>query len=523
MAPKHQSRADAIAVGLIVALSVGMSAPAWSNDVCPKRGGTLKTVDVVYSAMDPAVRAHPNYYIQLLFDPLIEATPDIEFRPGLAESMPEKLNDMSYRLTLRQGIRFHDGTMLDAGAVKFNIDRLRDGAVVSPYTGTWRRFLKEAVVEDARTIRLDFKEAWPGFLWDLSTTLFIASPAAIERLGDRFGIDEAPGTGPFKFVSIDPKKKLVLERNPDYYREGEPCLDGFNATHIDSASIRLLSLEKGDLHLIGTFPESQLQVVEDIANVTVQEGEASTFTLLPVNTRVEALRDRRVRQAIQYAIDGQELVDKVYRGRGVMIESIYPPWHPGFLPAEDLSPIRPDLDKARALLAQAGYGPDNPLTVELQTGAGGAHVERGVLLQAQLKRVGVTVELRTIGAGQLLSNLSSGNYQLALWQMQGGPTLKDYSWDLYSGDSTTNITGYNKEGGYRNEEATRLSQRIAAASDAARVRAEIARLQEIVFEDLPYIYVNFRNHRNAFRDEVRNFHTADLKGREDIRQVWLDN
>ena len=119
---------------------------------------------------------------------------------------------------------------------------------------------------------------------------------------------------------------LGLKRNPNYYRKGEPCLAGFQARTIKSGSVRILSLKKGDLDVINTFPESQFPQLKSEKTITVQEGKSSTLTLLPMNTKIPALKDKRVRQAIQYAVNGQQLIDNVYRGAGVMIESIFPSW-----------------------------------------------------------------------------------------------------------------------------------------------------------------------------------------------------
>ena len=202
--------------------------------------------------------------------------------------------------------------------------RLIEGAVTSPYTGTWQRFIDTVAVVDEHTVKFEFKEQWPTFLWDVANTLRIGSPTVMKELGKDYGIKGASGTGPFMFDEFKAKSMLSLVRNPNYYREGEPCLDGYQARTIKSGSVRILSVKKGDLDIINTFPESQFPQFEGDNSVTIQEGEASTLTILPLNTRHPALADKRVRQAIQYAINGKELIDNVYGGAGAEIESIFP-------------------------------------------------------------------------------------------------------------------------------------------------------------------------------------------------------
>ena len=106
--------------------------------------------------------------------------------------------------------------------------------------------------------------------------------------------------------------------------------------------------------------------------------------------------------------------------------------------------------------------------------------------------------------------------------MLGGPTMKEYVWNMYSAEGTNNHTFYNKEGGYQNARVDVLANEIVKTEDPGEVKDKIRELQKLVFDDVPYIYLNFRNHRTARQTYVRNFQTGKLKGREDIRRVWLD-
>ena len=166
----------------------------------------------------------------------------------------------------------------------------------------------------------------------------IASPKAVKSAGRDYGTKVAVGTGPFVMKSFKAKDHLHLDRNPNYYRKGLPCLGGFKAKLISSGSVRILKLKKGELDTINTFPESQFPQFKG-SNLILQEGKASTFTLIPMNTKNPVLKKKKIRQAIQYAINGKELIDNVYRGAGEEVESIFPPWHPAFIKAEDLSKI----------------------------------------------------------------------------------------------------------------------------------------------------------------------------------------
>ena len=315
------SASGALAVTAFASLALPETSHA--QNACPKQGGVLKTVDMHYKLVDPTQRANPIYFMRLVYDSLLDIQFDLSLEPGLASAMPQKVDSKTYVFKLRKGVKFHDGTDFNAEAVKFNVERIIAGKVKSPYTGSWKKFTKAVTAVDAHTVKFELKEEWPSFLWGVASSLGIASPTMIKKLGKAYGIKGAAGTGPFMFDKFQPQKMLGLKRNPNYYRKGEPCLAGFQARTIKSGSVRILSLKKGDLDVINTFPESQFPQLAKEKTITVQEGKSSTLTLLPMNTKIPALADKRVRQAIQYAVNGQQLIDNVYRGAGVMIESIF--------------------------------------------------------------------------------------------------------------------------------------------------------------------------------------------------------
>jgi ABC-type transport system substrate-binding protein len=517
-----------LALGAVMLIWPGQ-APAADDWTCPKTGGIIKGVDMNWAHIDSTAKATTDGLIRLIYDPLIDVTWDLKYRPGLAKEMPKKISDTVYEFELRQGVTFHDGTEFNAEAVKFAMDRLVAGGdrltAPSQYTGIWRKHLEKLEVLGPYKIRMHLKGPWPDLMWNLASTFFIPSPTAVKKYGKDFGTKGIVGTGPFMVKSFKPKDVLVTVKNPDYYRTNEPCVDGVNQTAIHSGSVRLLGLRRGELTNVFTFPESQLPLIENDPNIKVFEGEASTLTVLTVNTSLDKLKDEKVRRALQYAVDGQEIIDKVYRGRGAMVTGLFPPWHPAYTKAsnDELALIRQDVEKARQLLEEAGYGPNNPLKLDLQTFSAPAHVERSVVLQNQFKAVGVQVSVRNLPAGTVLENLFSGKYELVLYQYTGGPTVGTYTWDLYAGASTANPTFYNTENGYGNAEVDRVMNEVIGISDPQEAGKLAASVQRQIFEDAPYIFLNWRNHREAWNPNlVKNHHVSYLKNRQDWRRVWID-
>jgi len=521
-----------VIIGLVAAVclmwpSQGLTADdGWK---CPKTGGIIKHGDMNYAHLDSGAKATPDCIIRYIYDALVDVTWDLKYRPGLAREMPRKITDTVYEFELRQGVKFHDGTDFNAEAVKFAMDRLIAGGkrltAPSQYTGIWRKNLEKLEVLGPYKIRMHLKRPWPDFIWNLASTFFIPSPTAVKKFGRDYGTKGFAGTGPFMVKLFKPKERLEVVRNPNYYRPNEPCVDGIHAIAIPSGSVRLLSLRRGELTNVFTFPESQLPLIENAKPIEVHEGEASTFTVLVVNTSLEKLRDKRVRRALQYAVDGQEIIDRVYRGRGAMVTSLFPPWHPAYRKAkpEALSLIRQDVEKARQLLKEAGYGPGNPLKLDLQTFAAPAHVERSVVLQDQFKAVGIKTSVRNMPAGTVLENLFAGKYELVLWQYRGGPTVGSYTWNLYAGESTANPSFYNKEVGYQNPTVDKVMDEVVGILDVNKAAELAASVQRQIFEDVPYIFLNWRNHREVWNPNlVKNHHVSYLKNHQDWRRVWLN-
>ena len=245
---------------------------AFAEFKCPKKGGVFRTVDLAYPSMDAGVRANPVYYSFLIYDSLLDMTYDLGVAPGLATEVPKKGSDGSYTFNLRKGVKFHDGTDFNAKAVAFNVDRLKSGKIASPYSGMWKKFLKNYEIIDTHKIKFIPNGEWPTFLWDVAASLRVASPTAVKNAGRDYGTKVAVGTGPFVMKSFKAKDHLHLDRNPNYYRKGLPCLGGFKAKLISSGSVRILKLKKGELDTINTFPESQFPQFKG-SNLILQEGK----------------------------------------------------------------------------------------------------------------------------------------------------------------------------------------------------------------------------------------------------------
>jgi len=520
---QHPALSALVVLGLLAVSGLQVHA---AQESCKRMGGVLNTPENAPKSVDPAVTGIPTEatgpWVINIFEGLVHVTSDLRFEPGLAEALPQQVNPTTYVFKLRKGVRFHDGTDFSAESVKFALDRIVKGEVVSPLRGQWAKWIKNLEVVDPHTVKITLTAAWPDLLWYIATELLIPSPTSVRKWGPDFGIRGADGTGPFKLVSLSPGIRIELIKNKDYWRPGLPCLDGIISSFVPESSVRLMGLKAGQFDYIATFPESQLAVIDKDPGITIVEGEASTYTKVMLNTAEAPFTDKRVRYALSYAVDRPELIRTVFRGRGKAPTSIFPPWHWAYVVDEQLDLLRYNPEKARKLLTEAGYGPGNPLKFTLFCSSGKAHMDRAVLLQSQFAQVGIQMAVRGVPDDVLVSDAYGKKIAAALIQWAPGPTASGYTWELYSGKSGKNLTGYNQPGGVQNPEVERLLDEVLQITDREKAKPILIRLNRLILADMPDIPIDYRNHRDAYRTYLKNHHISSVKNRTEFTEVYLD-
>ncbi len=246
-----------------------------------------------------------------IYDPLTTRNADGEIVPYLAESVEPNDDFTTWTVTLRPGVTFHDGTPLNAEAMKRIFDEflMADGTNTA---GSLRREVRSVEVVDELTYRYVMNQpnsAWPDTL--ATPVGWPFSPTAAARLGDGFG-DHPVGTGPFRFVSWQRDGALVVERNPDYWQEGLPYLDEITFRPIPDEETRATSLSSGDIDAAQSVRLSSfLARVATIPGVKVDMGLGNGGGNIMFNTTEPPVDDVRIRQALAYAIDQQALIDVV--------------------------------------------------------------------------------------------------------------------------------------------------------------------------------------------------------------------
>jgi len=397
--------------------------PAQQAPAVTKPGGTLVAGwDSDPGALDNNVDrgAVTRTLLHMVYDRLVERDVSIKadfppFAPGLAISWDVSADAKVYTFKLRPGVKFQDGTPCDAEAIKFNIERNWNPS--HPFyskTGAGAnalgyKDLDKVEVLDAATIRVTNKSPFADFLNVLAFgTYSIGSPTQIQKVGnDEFG-NQPIGSGPFKFVSRESGVKLVFERNTDYWG-GAPKLDGFIIRPLPEAVARLTALETGEVDWVNSVHPDSIERVRANPNLTIELAQLpNTWGYIP-NHRADPTNNVKVRQALNWAVNREALCKDLMKGLAVPSTSPFAPTGTaGYDP--DIKGYSYDPTRAKALLAEAGFGNGLKLHFQIPLGAVGSPfaVEMNQYLQQNFKDVGIDVNIETLEAQIMQTNLSNG-------------------------------------------------------------------------------------------------------------------
>ena len=296
----------------------------------------------------------------------------LEVEPALAESWDVSEDGKTYTFKLRQGVKFHDGTDFNADAVKFNFDRMlkEDHPFYStgPFPLSFNFASVEAVnVVDPQTVEFKLSEAFAPFLSNLAyPTGLIVSPAAVEQHGADYGRNPS-GTGAFKFVEWQSSQRVVIESNPDYW-DGAASLEAVVFRPITDANTRVAEMMAGGIDVMVEVPPDNLATFKQDAGFAVAEQAGPHVWFGILNTPSGTCADNSVRQAANYAVNKETLVNDVLQGTATVAAGPIPPafnWVESPVDAYAYDP-----EKAKALLAEAGV--ENPqLTFYVTEGGSG--------------------------------------------------------------------------------------------------------------------------------------------------------
>ncbi len=430
-----------------------------------------------------------------------------EPQPYLAESWSVSDDGMSVTLNLVRNATFHDGKPVRAADVAFSIRTVRDN---HPFQSMFEPIASIDTPDD-HTVVINLDKPHPALLLALSPALAPVLPEHVFGDGQdpkTHPANSAPvGSGPFMLEEFTPGEAVVLKRNPNFFIENRPHLDEIIIRIIKDPSALLIAMEKGEADMYPFMPDSQgirrLQKVDHLQLTDQGYAAVGPINWLAFNTRSAKLSDKRVRQAIAYAVDRDFIVKALHRGvskaqRGPIIESssFFDP----SIPAYDV-----DLDRAKALLAEAGFADGMALTVDYIPGPKEQQQTVAEYLKSQLKKVGIDITVRAAPDFPTWSKrISSHDFELTMdvvfnW---GDPVIGVHRTYLSSNIRKGVIWTNTQQ--YVNERVDEILDQAAVETDPAKRKRLYAEFQQIVADDLPIYWINALPYHTAYDKRLVN-------------------
>lgn len=476
----------------------GASAPAekGSADAAGGGGTIIVGVETDIEGGDPTMAGAlaTTRVLRNVYDGLVEfKLGTIDLEPGLAESWEISSDATQYTFKLRQGIKFHDGEPLDANAVDFALRRGFDKDFEfynkANTVGFFLVGLKQSEVLDKYTIRLTLAKANAAFLEFLGYGAGrIVSPKAVREHGNEYLVEHPVGTGPFRFVEWQKGQKVVLERNPDYWRPGFPKADQLIFVPIPEPTARVTALLTGQVNMIVVVPPDSISTLKSNADITYDQGPGNHYWFIVLNTKEGPFTDKRVRQAANYAIDKEGLATNILQGSAKPATQAMPAANWSYTDTVKGYPYDPK--KAKALLAEAGYpnGFKTKMIIPVSGSGMMIPVQMNEYIQGNLREVGIEVEIQSyewvsyLGIwGKGLDSTTSMNNQSI---MSSEPYILNF---LLNGDFVP-PNGWNT-GWYNNSEVNNMLSRALEVADRGERAKIYAQAEKLIVEDAPWIFV----------------------------------
>ncbi|GHB09214.1 ABC transporter substrate-binding protein [Salinicola rhizosphaerae] len=497
----------ALLLGTLILLALR---PAAANDEV--------TLRVAYNTLPISLDIHEQLSIGVLqlahltFDPLVRWNRHLTFEPRLATSW-ERPDATTMRFHLRHGVVFHSGNPFTAQDVAWTVKRLKRSpdfkAIFDPIT-------RVDVIDDY-TVDLHTRHPYP-LLLNLATYIFPMDSrfysgetedgrdkAAIVKNGNSFASRHLSGTGPFTVEQIHPGTRIDLERFPDYWDHDSPGnVDHLTLTPIGENATRVAALLSGDVDFISPVPANALERVRRAEGVKLLTMPGTRITMLQLNQqRVPAFRDPRVRRAMAYAVDQDAIATRLLKGFVTPAAQMSPEGYAGHNP--DLVP-RHDLEKARQLMADAGYSqgfevtlmaPNNRYVNDAQM------AQVALAVSAMLAKINIKVDFQTLPNSQYWEQFDARAADIMMigWYSDTNDSANFFEYLTFCPDSRTGVGFYNASE-YCNPEVDSLVELANGETDPERRAGMLKRAEAMVYDDAPFIPLYWQNLAWAAADRV---------------------
>ncbi|MCG8687410.1 MAG: ABC transporter substrate-binding protein [Desulfobacterales bacterium] len=473
---------------------------------------TLKVgLDADPVSLDPQVQLSGGM-MQLshwVFDPLVRWTQDMKFEPRLATKW-ERVDDLTMRFFLREGVKFHSGNPLTATDVKWSFDRMRKSA---DFKGLLEPFDSCTVVNEL-TVDIKTKKPYPlvlnmaTYFFAMDSKFYTGTDAngqpkdMILKIGESFALNNASGTGAYVVTKREHNVVLEMERNKNYWDTKSPGnVDKIILTPIKENATRVAALLSGDVDFISPVPPQDFRRIHSDDKVSLYTISGSRIITFQMNqNRNPALKDVRVRQAIVHAVNNTGIVKKIMKGTATVAAQQGPRGFASY--NADLKP-RYDLDKAKALMKEAGYENGFELTMMAPNNR---YVNDAKIAEAtaqMLGKIGIKVNLKTMPKAQYWNEFDARAADMMMigWHPDTEDSGNFSEFLMMCENKETGYGQYNS--GYCNPKVDEMTIAVQSETDIAKRTKMLQEIEQILYDDAAFVPYHWQNHSYGAKKNVR--------------------
>lgn len=451
----------------------------------------------------------------LIYDSLVKLGPKGDLVPDLATKWDVSSDGLTYTFDLRQNVKFHDGSTMTSQDVIYSFQRIMSKSLASP----WASFFQDVQsikAPDPNTVVVKLSKPDGPFLTVIASFLGIMNPTFVKaNNGNLKRVED--GTGPYKLSDWQPNNSITLVKNKDYFIPNHPYLDSIVFQIIPQDSSRIAALQSGQIQF-ATFIDpsyyAQVNALGTSGTLDVQKYLDSNYHLLGFNTKRKPFNDPKVRLAISYAINRNQILSGPGFGQGMVTGILTPALSKWALPTSDYPSYTQNIAKAKELLKEAGYPNGFTFSIMAPTSFK-LDLNSAVMIQSQLKQIGVTAKVVPTEWGTYVQNWVKHDFD-SFTGSNGDwtdPDLAMYA-ALHTGGSTNAFQFSNPQ------VDTLLEQGRAGVTFDQRYQT-YSQLQKLLIQQSPMIYTFATNDLVAMSPQVKNYVHVTGAGYQTLSDVWL--
>ncbi len=472
-----------------------------SNDLSgsePTYGGSVVVgIQQDIDSLDPhkAASAGTKEILFNIFEGLVKPDENGDLIGAVASDYKVSEDGLVYTFTLRDNVKFHNGSVVTADDVKYSLERvsgLLDGTALISTLSSAKGGIQKVDILDEKTVQVTVGSA--------NMELIYSFVAAIIPKGSGEQAEAQPiGTGPFSYVSYKPQEGIVLAKNPDYWQKGLPYLDEVNFKIVGSGDTALMELQGGTIDIYAYLTDSQAQVLEQTNAFELAASPSNVVQALFLNNAVKPLDNVKVRQAIAYALDKEEIDDFVGGGTGALISSaMLPTLTTYYVDLNDTYGNTANVEKAKELLKEAGYPDGFDLTITIPSNYE-FHMQTGQVVVEQLKAAGINATIQAVDWNTWYDDAYVGRKYTATISGITCDLTPGYLLNRFQSDSKKNFINY------ANAQYDEIYKKAQSSLDLNEKADYYKQLQKLLCDEAGTAFIQVPANKTAISKELAGY------------------